>query len=192
MSKAEIRVAERAGMSRCASERTRGRVTRWHALVLASALLVSPCGIAGAEEAPADAVSPSVATTTPHGIAWTQLTADEQELLAPVRDQWQQLPPAQQMRLRRKADRWQDMTPERREIAKQRLTRFAEMTPEQRAAARERYRAFQQLSPEQKKRVRNAFHRFQELSPDERRALRERFERSQPQQSTVVDDPDRQ
>ena len=30
---------------------------------------------------------------------------DEQQLLAPVRDQWQQLPPMQQQRLRRKAER---------------------------------------------------------------------------------------
>src|SRR6478735_3832501 len=64
--------------------------------------LASPQRLA-AQDPPADATPPSDAAAAARGIPWSELTPQEQDLLAPVHDQWETLPPLQQMRLRRKA-----------------------------------------------------------------------------------------
>jgi Protein of unknown function (DUF3106) len=113
---------------------------------------------------------------------WSSLSADQQRMLAPVRNQWDQLPPRRQRRLADHASHWATMPPGKQVMIRKRLTQWAAMTPEQRRQLRENARAFHDLSPEQRARVREAFQRFQSLPPAKRRALRERWHSMSPQQ----------
>ena len=49
------------------------------------------------------------------GVAWDDLTTQQQQVLAPLRNSWDQLPAERQEKLRRGADHWDSMSPEHRD-----------------------------------------------------------------------------
>lgn len=118
----------------------------------------------------------------PEPLPWSNLSADQQRMLAPVHDQWGQLRPGRQHQLAQNAMRWANLPPQRQQQIRQRLARWAAMTPEQRSQARANARAFQNLTPEERAKVNAAFRRFQSLPPAERRALLQRWRALTPQQ----------
>jgi hypothetical protein len=122
-SRAGIRVVERAPCPAIKSSRI--RQATWALRVLGALLFAGPCLCAAMQGA--ESGRPNAAATTPPPVTpWAALTPQEQQFLAPVRDQWQQLPPQQQQRLRRTAARWQNMPPEQQQRVHQRLVRFAD------------------------------------------------------------------
>jgi len=55
---------------------------------------------------------------------WEELSAEEQRVLAPLKQDWADLPPERQERLRRGAHRWKEMTPEERARVRERFRRW--------------------------------------------------------------------
>ena len=52
------------------------------------------------------------------GLAWSELNAQQQQVLAPLKDRWATLPPQRQEHLSKGATRWAAMNPEQRARAK--------------------------------------------------------------------------
>lgn len=112
-------------------------------------------------------------TTAPRGDhptpmpKWEQLTPAQQEmLLAPVRERWNDNPEERQ-RMFDHAQRWRTMTPEQRSRAHAGMDRWHHMDPEQRAQARVLFRKMHGMTPEQKTAFRA---KWKTMSADERHA----------------------
>ncbi len=108
-------------------------------------------------------------------LPWSQLDAQQQAFLAPLRNQWNQFPPHRQRHLAIRVQRWLQLPPPAQSRIQQRLARWAQMTPQQRMQAARNARAFQNMSPEDRQRVADVFHRFQSLTPEQKQALRAKF-----------------
>ena len=54
------------------------------------------------------------------GLSWESLSAQQQEMLASMKEGWNDLPPYRQERLSKGADKWATMSPEQREQTKDR------------------------------------------------------------------------
>lgn len=154
-------------------------------LLATSCLVVAPSAFAQATSATTaqDAAHAGMEANVPkQPLAWSSLSAEQQRMLAPVRNQWDQMQPGRQRHLAEHANHWADLPPQRQQQIQQRLTRWANMTPEQRRQLRDNARAFHDLTPEQRAKVRAAYERFRALSPAERQALRERWQKMPPAQ----------
>jgi len=116
------------------------------------------------------------------GIAWDELTKEEQQILGPLKDRWNNLPLERQKKLRKGARRWASMTPGERARAKDRLKRWKSLSPEQRELIRRRYARFRRLSPEQQERLLQARKRFKNLPLEKRLKLLKRWKEMSPEQ----------
>lgn len=114
-------------MSKPAGQATVSRGGALAALLLAILILTS--GPARADERPA-------AT----GVAWEQLTPEQQTVLRRFEPRWAALPPARQSRLAAGTARWSAMPPDERAKVRKNFHRFRQMSPEQRHKMRQRWR----------------------------------------------------
>jgi hypothetical protein len=94
---------------------------------------------------------------------WKQLSAVQQEVLAPLKDQWKGFDAPRKRKWMEIADRQPQMSLYQQWQLKQRLNEWAKLTPEQREAARERYKDFEQLPPAKKENVRQQYEMKQQM-----------------------------
>jgi len=109
------------------------------------------------------------ATKNHGGPSWAELTADQQQILAPLKTDWAALSPARKATWVGIAKRYPGMKPEEQERVVRRMQTWAKLTPEQRVAARERYRSLGKLPPEKRDQLRQQWAEYQALPPTERR-----------------------
>ena len=126
-----------------------------HPLVLSAALLALGCVSAapGVQARDRDSDAAAERAPTSAGMAWDQLTPDQQRALEPYRGRWNQLPPERQQAFVRGAERWQHMTPQQQEQARQRFRQWQELPPDERQKARKRYEQFRELPPDEQERL---------------------------------------
>ena len=89
-----------------------------------------------------------------NGIGWQDLSNEQQETLAPLRDRWGDLPADRQERLSRGANKWREMDPQQRERARDNLQRYQQLSPDERAQAKERLREFKNRPPQEREQMR--------------------------------------
>jgi hypothetical protein len=143
--------------------------------ILLVALLLAVAAPAFAQEAPA--AGPPAAP-----VAWSSLSAQQQQVLSKFGPQWSTLPPARQQALAHGSERWLNMSETERQQARDRFARFRALPPEQRQALRQRWQHFQSLPPGQQAALRENFRRFQQLPPERREELRDQWRRATPAQ----------
>jgi hypothetical protein len=85
--------------------------------------------------------------------AWSDLTAPQRRILAPLQDEWPHISAIQRKRWIALADRYPRMSPAEQKRIQERMHDWAKLTPQQRDAARQRYRALSKLTPEQRRTV---------------------------------------
>jgi hypothetical protein len=137
---------------------------------------------------PALAAEPTAAPAAPPpgGVAWSSMSAPQQQALGHFQEQWGSLPPERQQALATGAQRWLSMTPAQRGEARERFQTWQRLPPEQRALIRQHWQRFQQLPPEQQQAVRQNFRAFSRLPPAQRAQLRERWLNATPQQRSQM------
>jgi hypothetical protein len=124
-------------------------------LLLAAALLALFAGAAGANE---------------RGAEWASLTADQQQILAPLQKDWPKLTPEQKTKWIGIAKRYPKMTPVGQKRVQTRMQKWVKLTPEQRLQARERYRNIAtKVAPDRKEQLRRYWVEYQALPPHEKR-----------------------
>ncbi len=130
--------------------------------ILATLILLSSCWIfpAGAEIA-AD-------------MKWAQLSADQQQVLAPLSAQWDELRPWQREKMLEIARDYTRMNSQQQARVQKRLGHWSRMTPFERENARKRYQQFHALSPEKQLELRRKWSEYQRLPEAEREKLRGR------------------
>ncbi|MDX8379408.1 MAG: DUF3106 domain-containing protein [Gallionella sp.] len=84
---------------------------------------------------------------------WNDLTAPEQQVLAPIQPQWRQLSDKQHHHFRHLAHQYSALSTNEKMRFSIRLSSWAKLTPRQRQAARDKYRAFSRIPKEKREQV---------------------------------------
>ena len=80
---------------------------------------------------------------------WASLTADQQQVLAPLAREWDKaLTKQQRVKWIGITKRYSSMTPEEQQRVQMRMQKWAKLTPAQRAQAREQYRSLGKVAPD--------------------------------------------
>lgn len=98
------------------------------------------------------------------GPKWSQLKADEQRVLAPLKDDWDQLDAQRKRNWLGVAKRYPTMKPEEQARMQERMAAWASLSPEQRRAARDTYRRQAQLPPERRETLPRKWEEYQQSS----------------------------
>ena len=146
------------------------------------ATLALAIGFGAAAQPPADtakkpaAVKPATkAKAAPNpGVrpVWAELTAEQQQVLAPLKADWDSLEPDRRQKWIAIAKRYPRMKALEQERVQRRMQTWATLSPEQRRQARENYKHLAK-APRQapNKDLRQAWAEYQALSPYERQSL---------------------
>ena len=93
--------------------------------------------------------------------AWSELTPEQQKILAPLSNEWNRLEAARRKQWIGVAKRYPKMTPNGQERVQKRMVEWARLTPEQRRAARERYQQIRRLPPEKRRQIYRQWRAYQ-------------------------------
>jgi hypothetical protein len=111
------------------------------------------------------------AQTSKNRPAWAELTAEQQQILSPLRTDWEQLEPNRRRKWIGIAKRYPGMKPEEQQRVQKRMHAWAKLTPEQRRQARESYKKIAKVPAEKRQNLREQWAEYQALPPDERQNL---------------------
>jgi hypothetical protein len=100
---------------------------------------------------------------------WSELSAAQHEVLAPLEPQWNALPAAKKRSWLKLADRVPKMKPPEREKAQERIREWATLTPEQRRLARNNYRLAKSLDKEERE---ASWEQYNSMTDEQRSVLR--------------------
>lgn len=106
----------------------------------------------------------------PEGVAvpaWSELTPEQQEKLAPLRERWDQMPASRRVHALERMER---------------RARWDALTPEQRDRLRHGARNFRDLPPELREKMRASMDVVRQLPEPERRELKQRWRAMDPEQ----------
>lgn len=132
-------------------------------LILATAL-----NLAIAIEPPTTAI-----IGTPPQPGWSQLSAQQREILAPLSSDWDSLENIRKRKWLAIADRYPTMKRDEQQRMQDRMREWASLSPAERAKVRDSYKDFKQLPPEQKQVIRQKWEAYSNLPPEEKQRLRE-------------------
>jgi hypothetical protein len=105
------------------------------------------------------------------GPAWAALTADQQQILAPLKSEWDKMDRQPRVKWVGIAKRFPTMTAREQRRIQTRMDRWAKLTPEQRAVARTNYRNnVGALPPEKKKELQAQWEEYRALPEHEKRS----------------------
>lgn len=97
----------------------------------------------------------------PKRYTWAELTAEQQNVLAPLKVDWENLPIERRRKWIGLANRYPKMAQLEQERVQKRMQRWANLSPEQRARARENYRRMAKASAEKRRRLRQQWAEYQ-------------------------------
>ena len=116
------------------------------------------------------AAADAVAAPAEKEPAWAALTADQQQVLAPLAGDWdKRLNRNQKVKWIGIAKRYPAMKPEEQKRVQMRMQRWAKLTPAQREQAREQYRSIGKAAPDHREKLRRLWAEYQALPPHEKR-----------------------
>ena len=97
--------------------------------------------------------------------AWAELTAQQQQTLAPLKADWDRLDPEQRRKWIGIAKRYPGMKPQEQERVTRRMQAWAALTSEQRRLARETYKRLAKEPPEKRGKLREKWAEYQLQQP---------------------------
>ena len=115
------------------------------------------------------AMTGAIAAPKDRGPAWATLTADQQQVLAPLAGEWNKLPRDQKTKWIGIAKRYPRMKAEEQTRVHNRMQRWAKLTPAQRWEAREQYRSIGKAASIRREQLRKYWADYQALPPHEKR-----------------------
>ena len=83
--------------------------------------------------------------------AWSELTAPQQQVLAPLQGEWEQLDTTRRKKWVDIANRYPTMKHAEQQRLQKRMQEWAKLTPEERRVAREQYRTLKKIPPRERK-----------------------------------------
>lgn len=105
---------------------------------------------------------------------WSQLTAQDRQILSPLAAEWNALEDPSKAKWLGVAKRYPSMTPEEQERLQARMSDWAKLTPEQRTKARDQYRSMRKSPPEEREALKQKWQEYESLPPEERQRLNDK------------------
>lgn len=93
---------------------------------------------------------------------WSQLSSEQQQILAPLSSEWDKLDDVRRKKWLLLAKRYPKMKPEQQQRLLTQMKDWARLTPEQRAAAREKYKKLAKEPPEKREAVKKKWTEYQQ------------------------------
>jgi hypothetical protein len=115
------------------------------------------------------AVTGAIAAPKEKGPAWASLTADQQQVLAPLAGEWSKLSFDQKTKWIGIAKRHPRMKIEEQARVHDRMQRWAKLTTAQRWEAREQYRSIGKVASDHREKLHRYWAEYQSLPPHEKR-----------------------
>jgi hypothetical protein len=112
------------------------------------------------------ALSASAATADKKQPDWSQLTIEQQRILAPLVNDWNTLDERRRKKWLLLAKRYPQMKPEEQQRLQTQMQDWAKLTPEQRRIARENYKKLAKQPPEKREAVKQKWHEAQKQKQD--------------------------
>ena len=109
-----------------------------------------------------------IAAPKDRGPQWASLTADQQQVLAPLAGEWNKLGLRHKAKWLGLAKRYPKMKAKEQKRVQSRMQHWAKLTPQQRWQAREQYRSIGKLA-DRRKELRRHWAEYQALPPHEKR-----------------------
>jgi hypothetical protein len=94
---------------------------------------------------------------------WSQLTPEQQQVLAPLAGDWNNFDDLRRKQWLLTAKRYPKLKPEQQQRLQTQMRRWAELTPEQRRIARENYKKLAKQPPEKREVVKQKWQENQQL-----------------------------
>jgi hypothetical protein len=140
------------------------------ALTVAAGAVAQPATAPGAA-APAKKAAKAPAAKKNVRPAWAELTAAQQQILAPLKNDWDALEVERRQKWIQIAKRYPKMKQLEQERVQRRMQLWANLSPEQRRQARENYKRLAKSPRPEKKSLREQWAEYQALPPHERESL---------------------
>ena len=140
------------------------------ALTVAAGALAQPTAQSGSP-APAKKASKTPAVKKNVRPAWAELTAEQQQTLAPLTNDWDTLEVERRQKWLQIAKRYPKMKQLEQERVQRRMQLWANLSPEQRRQARENYKRLVKAPRPEKKSLREQWAEYQALPQHERERL---------------------
>lgn len=115
----------------------------------------------------------TVVIGTPPQPAWSQLSGQQQNTLAPLAKDWDGMENIRKKKWLGIAERYPSMKPDEQQRMQDRMREWAKLSPTERTKVRDTYKDFKQLPPEQKQVVKQKWEAYSNLPPDEKQRIRE-------------------
>lgn len=115
----------------------------------------------------------SAVLATPPQPTWQQLSAEQREILAPLRRDWDEMENFRRKKWLGIAGRYPQMKVEEQQRMQERMREWVRMPPEQRRQVRDSYKEFQQLPASQKQAVKQKWDAYSNLSEEDKIRLKE-------------------
>jgi hypothetical protein len=131
------------------------------ALLVALAIPIATQAAKGAAPAPV------------HTPEWSQLTVEQQKILAPLESEWPSIEGPRRGKWLDIARRYPKMTAQQQARMQSQMKQWASLTPQQRAEARERYKKIKDLPPEKREEIKRRWHEYNSLTEQEKGKLRQ-------------------
>jgi len=96
---------------------------------------------------------------------WSQLTPEQQQILAPLASDWNNFDDRMRKKWLLTAKRYPKMTPEKQQRLLTQMKDWAKLTPEQRTVARENYKKLAKQPPEKREAVKQKWQEDQQQKP---------------------------
>jgi hypothetical protein len=109
------------------------------------------------------AFSASAAAAGKKAPDWSQLTPEQQQILAPLAGDWNNFDVTQRKKWLLTAKRYPKMKPEQQQRLQTQMQDWAKLTPEQRSIARENYKKLEKQPPEKREVVKRKWRERQKL-----------------------------
>ncbi len=94
--------------------------------------------------------TPSWATGMSVKLSWQELTAEQQQILAPLENDWGSLSKKQQNNFIGIAKRYPQLTTLQQQRLQERMVKWSKLTPAQRQRARDKFQSVKKLPPEKR------------------------------------------
>ena len=140
-------------------------------MLATAALLLGAATVFAQAPATRSATPAKPAPATPaagEGPTWSQLTPQQQEALAPLKNDWSNLDGTRKRKWLEMSARYPSLSPEGKQRFHERMVPYARMTPEQRNTARENFKRAYTLPADERH---SAVQHYQELPPESRQEL---------------------
>jgi Protein of unknown function (DUF3106) len=142
-------------------------------LVLLALTVAADAAAQSAPDTPPTKKTAAKASAVKKGVrpAWAELTAEQQQILAPLKTTWDSLESERRQKWLQIAKRYPRMKPLEQDRVQRRMQVWANLSPEQRRQARETYKQLAKNRRPANKDLRQAWAEYQALPPQERESL---------------------